>query len=93
MFDDDARNLLAAWRGGDRSRIEAELDHASRACRVVREYPACAEERRELLEGIVEGLRGELAHPEPGASDTFERLLAHLAGAPVPAHNPCHYLC
>ncbi|MFB3825886.1 MAG: hypothetical protein ACE15B_03920 [Bryobacteraceae bacterium] len=93
MFDAAARNLLAAWRGGDRTRIEAELDRAARACRLVRQYPAAAEERRELLEGIVEGLRSELAHPDPGAAGVLERLLAHLAAPPVSAHNPCHYLC
>ena len=70
-----------------------QLGEQPRALRPVRRLEPHLEERRELLEGIVEGLRDELARPEPGAAGVFERLLTHLAAPPVSAHKPCHYLC
>lgn len=76
-----AGELLATrTRGG--ARFAAALDHAAGVCRDCPVPDAAGDERRELLEGIVEELR---AAPSAERDPLWAGLLAHLAYTPVPS--------
>lgn len=70
-----AGNLLAAWRAGDRGRLDTELERAAGICRLCREVPAADAERAELLEGLAE----EARRSQGPAPAVWVRLLEHLA--------------
>jgi hypothetical protein len=75
-----AARILRALRAGDPRRLAAELDHAGGLC-----CPAgadsWAEERAELLAGVVSGIREQLAEGgSPRLLEPQAGLLSHLAG-------------
>ncbi len=74
-----AGELLAAWRRGAAS-WQTALDRAAAFCS---RPPGRGEdeERREVLAGIVEELRGPRA---ADGAETWAELLAHLAASPAP---------
>jgi hypothetical protein len=75
-----AGELLEAWGGGGPP-WEAALEGAACLCRLLPARDSADEERRELLEGIVEELR---ASPVKRERSPWAGLLAHLAATPAP---------
>jgi hypothetical protein len=75
-----AGDLLDGLRRGGRP-LRAALDRADAVCRLVPGAGGADGERRELLAGIVEELRGT---PAPGDTTLWAGLLAHLATLPAP---------
>ncbi|HWQ55891.1 MAG TPA: hypothetical protein VN442_19540 [Bryobacteraceae bacterium] len=73
---------LLATRASGGERFTAALDRAAVVCRDCPVPDAAGDERRELLEGIVEELR---AAPLAGCDRLWAGLLAHLAYTPVPS--------
>jgi hypothetical protein len=84
-----AGRILEAWQMADRSRIEAELETAWLLCKTQVPASRLESENRELLESIVEHLRGlpptEAIPPQCLEADFA--LLCHLRTRPDCLHR------
>lgn len=75
-----AARILGALRAGDSGRLAVELDRAGGLSRSAG-ADSWAEERAELLEGVVSGIREHLAAGgSPRLLESQAALLSHLAG-------------
>ena len=80
---DAASRVLAAVRGGCKPEIEQELQIAAQVCGQPFDGDTAEDERREVLEGVVERLRRVLASGEPVSGESRSlvgcmMLLEHL---------------
>ncbi|HEX8985719.1 MAG TPA: hypothetical protein VF767_09815 [Bryobacteraceae bacterium] len=75
-----AVRILGALRSGDAARLDSELTRASGLC-LTPARDSWAEERAELLEGVVSEIRERMAEgAEPRQLEPQVALLGHLAG-------------
>jgi|SRR5579863_160095 len=86
-----AAHLLAAVRSGSISRIEEELHSAARVCAQPFNGDTAEDERRELLDSVVGGLRQALAAGEAICGESRALAGCILLLKHLQVENPRHY--
>jgi len=74
-----AERILAAWNVADPEKFETELENALHCCQKRASASIFALEQRELLESVVEQLRGDKTVSDSGRKSSAQGLSAGFA--------------